>query len=98
RPALTPFPTRRSSDLVLEAVQFRRPEDVEMLRAQIDALNVKPGMLFIDTFARSAVGIDENDAMAVGLWIDAVTGLQQSMAVDVRSEEHTSELQSRVDL
>jgi hypothetical protein len=73
---------------VLEAVQFKRPEDVNALRVQIEALNVNPAMLFIDTFARSAVGIDENDAMGVGLWIDAVTGLQQSMAVDVVAIHH----------
>ncbi|MBI2358756.1 MAG: AAA family ATPase, partial [Deltaproteobacteria bacterium] len=69
--------------VVLEAVQFKRPDDVETLKAQITARNLKPAMLFIDTFARCAVGVDENDARHVGEWIDAVTKLQHEMGVDV---------------
>jgi len=55
---------------VLEAVPLKRSSDVEMLKAQINALNLKPAMLFLDTFARCAVGID---AMHVGEWIDTVS-------------------------
>jgi hypothetical protein len=77
-----------SAFFVLEAVQFNRRDDVQKLRAQIDSLNVEPAMLFIDTFARCAVGVDENDAMHVGTWIDAVTGLQHSMRVDVVALHH----------
>jgi hypothetical protein len=73
---------------VLEAVQFKRPEDVAALRTQIDALNIKPAMLFIDTFARSAVGLDENDATQVGLWIDAITTLQHDMKIDIVAIHH----------
>jgi hypothetical protein len=36
---------------VLEAVQFKQRDNVEDLLTQIDKLNVKPAMLFIDTFA-----------------------------------------------
>jgi hypothetical protein len=73
---------------VLEAVQFKSPKDVSALKTQINACNVKPAMLFIDTFARSAVGVDENDAMQMGQWIDAVTSLQQEMQVDVVALHH----------
>src|SRR5204863_2612559 len=41
-----------------------------------------PAMVVIDTFARSAVGIDENHARDVGLWIDAVRVLQQRLGKD----------------
>jgi hypothetical protein len=73
---------------VLEAVQFSQPGDVQLLKGRINSLNVKPAMLFIDTFARSAVGLDENDAMQVGLWINAVTNLQHDMEVDVVALHH----------
>ena len=45
-------------------------------------------MLFIDTFARSAVGLDENDATQVGLWIDGITALQHEMETDVVAIHH----------
>jgi hypothetical protein len=67
---------------ILEAVQFKVPLDVDALKKQIDALNVKPAMVIVDTFARSAVGIDENDAKDVGLWIDAVRHLQEALRND----------------
>jgi hypothetical protein len=46
-------------------------------------------MLIIDTFARSAVGIDENDARDVGLRIDAVTRLQAEMQVNIVAVHHS---------
>lgn len=73
---------------VLEAVQFKREEDLNPLKHRIDALNLRPAMLFIDTFARSAVGVDENQAKDVGEWIDAVTKLQQEMGADVVALHH----------
>ena len=73
---------------MLEAVQFKTEADVATLKARVDGLNVKPAMLFIDTFARNAVGIDENQAKDVGLWIDSVTRLQQEMGVDVVALHH----------
>jgi hypothetical protein len=77
-----------SAFFVLEAVQFKQRDDVKALRAQIDARGITPAMLFIDTFARSAVGIDENQAMEIGVWIDAVTNLQQALDVDVVALHH----------
>lgn len=76
------------SFFVLESVQFKRPDDVKALRAQIDAHNVRPAMIVIDTFARNAVGVDENDAKDVGEWIDAVTALQHELRVDVVALHH----------
>lgn len=80
--------TIKQAFFVVEAVQFKSQKDVDMLRMQIDALNVKPAMLFIDTFARSAVGLDENDATQIGLWIDAVTDLKHQMDLDVVAVHH----------
>jgi len=61
---------------------------VQQLQDRIEGLNVRPAMLFIDTFARSAVGIDENHAKDVGEWIDAVSRLQQQMNLDVVALHH----------
>jgi hypothetical protein len=73
---------------VLEGVQFHRKEDVVQLRTQIEALGVKPAMIFIDTFARCAVGVEENEATQVGQWIDAVGTLQNQLQVDVVALHH----------
>jgi RecA-family ATPase len=80
---------------VLDAVQFKRPEDVKALSSQIDGMSIKPAMLFIDTFARSAVGLDENNATDVGLWVDAVAALQRDLKVDVVAVHHAQKGQSK---
>ena len=55
---------------VTEAVQFRESEQVEALLGQIGARSLEPAMVVIDTFARCSVGVTENDATEVGVWID----------------------------
>lgn len=74
---------------VFEAVQFKVPEDVRLLKDRINGENLKPAMLFIDTFARSAVGVDENDAKEIGVWIDAIASLQQELTIDVVAIHHS---------
>jgi len=72
----------------LEAIQFKSADDVSALKSVIEAQNMRPAMLFIDTFARSAVGVDENDAMQMGVWIDAVTTLKMDLGCDVVTVHH----------
>jgi hypothetical protein len=73
---------------VLEAVQFKRPADAQLLAERIEALGIEPAMLFIDTFARHAVGVDENHARDVGEWIDGVAALQRRLNADVVALHH----------
>src|SRR5207247_8059819 len=85
---LTSFPTRRSSDLTFElvkAIDFHG--DVDNLR--YDAPN-----------QRVYVGFGDDESGAIGT-VDATTNerLDEEYKLGAhRSEEHTSELQSRVDL
>jgi hypothetical protein len=76
---------------VLAPVHFHRTEDVAALRAEIEAVHIKPVMVVIDTFARCAVGIDQNDATAMDQWIDAIRELQEQMKVDVLALHHSTE-------
>lgn len=62
---------------LLDGVQFRNRTDAVALFDAINALNVKPAMIIVDTFARSAVGVDENNAKDVGEWIEGVRVFQQ---------------------
>src|SRR5207253_6737296 len=93
-PALNSFPTRRSSDLSAELVlEHRRRPSLETIRDD------RPGRL------------ESEDELACHTWVGRVvfpalaariverrafgTRLFEDVAEPVRSEEHTSELQSR---
>jgi hypothetical protein len=80
---------------VLEAVQFHSSEDVATLRNQIEATGEKPAMVVIDTFARCAVGIEENDATEMGQWIDAIRQLQEDIHVDILALHHATKSKGR---
>src|SRR5262249_51950940 len=80
---------------VLDAVQFRKTDDVATLLKQIEAHELTPAVIVIDTFARCAVGIKENDATEVGEWIDAMRELQEVMKVDVIALHHATKPQGR---
>jgi hypothetical protein len=68
---------------LLDAVQFRTGvDDVQYFCGEIEGRNLCPALIVIDTFARSAVGVDENNARDVGLWIDAVRRIQQRLGKD----------------
>src|SRR5206468_5834019 len=85
-PAPPPFPTRRSSDLAL-------PGDADATRGCFVTLHQKSGEL------RGCIGTFERQP----LW-QAVRNMAVAAALNdprfppLRSEEHTSELQSRSDL
>src|SRR5207249_5692903 len=89
--ALPSFPTRRSSDLyTLEqsyGVKIVVPGAGFLLNNEMGDFNAGPGM----TNTEGLIGTDPNLA-APG------KRMLSSMSPTVRSEEHTSELQSRFDL
>jgi hypothetical protein len=58
--------------LLPEAVQFRRPEDVDDLLRALGGLPEPPDVIAVDTLARSFVGGDENSAQDVGVFIGAL--------------------------
>jgi hypothetical protein len=63
--------------VVRQAVQLRHGVDVPELIGQIDALNVKPVLIIIDTLNRAFVGGDENSAKDMGEFLKGVAQLQQ---------------------
>jgi AAA domain-containing protein len=75
---------------VLSPVQFHRKDDVAAIRESIADLNIAPAMVVIDTFARCSVGVKENDATEMGLWIDAIRELQEEMKVDILALHHST--------
>jgi hypothetical protein len=58
--------------LLPEAVQFRRPADVDDLLRALGGLPEPPDVIGVDTFARSFIGGDENSAQDVGVFIGAL--------------------------
>src|SRR5207237_91158 len=80
---------------VLDAVQFHRMEDIAIVKTRIDALGTIPSVVVVDTFARCAVGVNENDATEVGVWLDAVRELQEELHVDVLALHHARRQQGK---
>lgn len=63
-------------------VSFQVPQlaskaSTDNLLADIEREGFKPEVIAIDTFARSMVGLDENDAKDTGLWIESADRLRQ---------------------
>src|SRR5207247_11088148 len=86
---LASFPTRRSSDL-LQRIQHRRAGQGNRLRVLAAVLRVDPRQFVVQ---RRPVRV--GDLRQVRLDARPATAAQ---GLPPRSEEHTSELQSRVDL
>jgi hypothetical protein len=53
----------------------RDPSDVNLCIAAIEAEGVRPVLIIIDTFARSMAGLNENDAAATQLFLEAIDKL-----------------------
>ena len=58
-------------------LDLRKPEDRKQLGEDIKTLDVRPGLIVLDTFARAMAGSggDENSAQDVGAYLDAIEGL-----------------------
>src|SRR5262249_15763255 len=74
---------------LLEAVQIRNPEDLELLAARMEALNVEPLLIVIDTLARSFGGGDENKAQEMGEYINGLEWLKTKAPATMMVLHHT---------
>jgi len=63
-----------------EAVNLRDPREVDRVRRALASLPDRPGLLVVDTMARSIAGGDENAARDVGEFIAAVDALRDEHA------------------
>src|SRR5207253_10283537 len=87
-PDLPPFPTRRSSDLLGDTAQELLPQDLDVVapvpqRREMDGDHVQPVVQV------------RTEAAALDVVLQVAVGRGHDPDVPVRSEEHTSELQSR---
>lgn len=64
-----------------EAVRLLEDGAVERLRRTLSTLPERPGLVVIDTMARSLVGGDENSAKDVGAFVAAIDGLADAVLV-----------------
>lgn len=60
-----------------EVPQLASKASTDNMLADLEAESFKPDVLAIDTFARSMVGLDENDAKDAGLWVESADRLRQ---------------------
>ena len=75
--------------VTFEVPQLARPESVTNLLNDCKSANFEPNVLVIDTFARSAVGVDENSQLDTGKWIESADRLRQ-LGMTVLFLHHTS--------
>lgn len=75
--------------VTFEVPQLARPESVTNLINDCKAADFNPSVLVIDTFARSAVGVDENSQLDTGKWIESADRLRQ-LGMTVIFLHHTS--------
>jgi hypothetical protein len=76
---------------VPQAPHLLQPKSVEMLRDTVEKFS--PALIVIDTFARAAVGGDENSARDVGMAIDVLDGLWREMKVSSLVVHHSTKYQ-----
>jgi hypothetical protein len=76
---------------VPQAPHLLERQSVEMLQATVEQF--APSLIVIDTFARAAVGGDENSARDVGMAIDALDGLWRDMRVSSLVVHHSTKYQ-----
>ena len=76
---------------VPQAPHLLEPKSVETLKRTVDYFS--PSLIVIDTFARAAVGGDENSARDVGMAIDVLDGLWRDMHVSSLVIHHSTKYQ-----
>src|SRR5207247_10982865 len=95
RPYIHSFPTRRSSDLYDRELDGAFALQDEIARSIVDGLKIKFGVR-VSAHEQPSSGV--YDRYLQGLFADVTHPTGASSIGVSRSEEHTSELQSRVDL
>jgi hypothetical protein len=63
--------------VTFEVPQLASKASTDNMLADIEREGFLPDVIAIDTFARSMVGLDENDARDTGLWIESADRLRQ---------------------
>lgn len=63
--------------VTFEVPQLASKASVDNMLADMEKETFKPEVIVIDTFARSMVGLDENDAKDTGMWIESADRLRQ---------------------
>lgn len=63
--------------VTFDVPQLGSKASVDNFLADIEAEGFKPEVIAVDTFARSFVGLDENDAKDTGLWVEQADRLRQ---------------------
>jgi hypothetical protein len=56
-------------NFLFDLVQVHEKEDIKRLMLSMDALPAPPRMVIIDTLAQNALGVEENSAKDIGLWL-----------------------------
>jgi hypothetical protein len=82
-------PTLPGAFFLLEGVQIREQQDVELLAGRIDELEITPVLIVVDTLARCFVGGDENSAQEMGEFIGGLDWLKQKTGAAVMVLHHT---------
>jgi hypothetical protein len=70
-----------------EPVQFANHAELETFAQLIKPKH--PQLIVVDTFARCAVGVEENSARDVGIWVDACDSLRRELNCGVLVVHHT---------
>lgn len=60
-----------------EVPQLASKASTDNMLADLEREGFKPDILAVDTFARSMVGLDENEAKDTGLWVESADRLRQ---------------------
>jgi RecA-family ATPase len=68
---------RANFRVTFEVPQLVSKASVDNMLADLEQEGFKPEVIAVDTFARSFVGQDENDAKDTGLWIESADRLRQ---------------------
>jgi hypothetical protein len=63
--------------VTFEVAQLASKPSVDNMLADLETDGFKPDVIAIDTFARSFVGMDENDAKDTGMWVEGADRLRQ---------------------
>lgn len=62
--------------VTFDVPQMTHKSSVDNLLAGLEEINYSPRAMVVDTFARSAVGVDENSQKDTGMWVDQADRLR----------------------
>ena len=77
------------------ACQIGNATEREALLTALSAQDFHPDFIVVDTLARHAVGVEENNAKDMGVWIDGVDALAQEFGCTVLLVHHAGKSERR---